>query len=124
MDAFLFKIAYLVTDAASRSHIEASILSVADHLHSNMSLVDVSVGANLDEGLVEFDVGAEGFTVHDAFHVAVRAVSEAIEASGGVIESFSFPASPRGWPDEEPLPGIGSSELDHWYERGAERVDA
>jgi hypothetical protein len=122
MTAYGFRISFSVED--DLSELSRVIEDVADVLHANPDLLDVSIGADLEKGIVDFEVGVVAFGVHPAFQVVARAIRDAIEASGGEIVSFSLPATrPVEAPYGERLPGF-TEPLETWHERATERVDA
>ena len=122
MTAHVFKLAFTVS--GPMEGFEDNVLAVAEELHNNQSLIDVSVGVNLADQRVEMDLGAIGATVRESYSTVARAAIEAIEAAGGQIESYSFPLKHALDGPAETLPGMSVSAKGRWFERHTELVEA
>lgn len=111
-------------EAPLEEHLDA----VAEALHDDLSVTDVSVGANLAVGSVEFDVSAQG-TPSEALQTAMAAITRAIHAAGGrIVDPIVTMESPFTETFEdllgEPFPGFAERRLGHWHPRRIELTDA
>lgn len=96
-------------------HLEHQVDAIADALHADPALIDVSVGADLTAGRVEFELGADAPDVATALGVVTHAAIEAIHAAGGHVTEVLYP--------HEAQP-TSASALDVWRQRRTELADA
>lgn len=97
------------------SHLEDQVVRIADALHADPALVDVSVGADLAAGRVEFELGADAPDMATALKVVSHAVIEAIQTAGGHVAETLYPHEARP---------ASAGALDVWRQRRTERADA
>lgn len=104
-------------------HIEM----VADALHNDPNVSDVSIGADMGTRRVQFEVSAWGDTRKEAAQAAVAAIVEAIRAGGGkIVDPMLDPASePFEDPLTDPFPDVGiPQETTGWHQSRIELADA
>jgi hypothetical protein len=118
---YTFNIEFRVVLGSSeplRVHVER----VADVLHDDESVGDVSIGANLARQLVDVQVSAPGDTQRAAVESAMVAIVRAINSAGGeLVDALTLLQSHPGVRAELPL---GLPPPDRWSERRVELVDA
>lgn len=113
-------------DADDREGFADHIQMVADALHSNETVGDVSIGAEISSRRVTFELSVRGETKREAVSTALAAIVNAIRAAGGrlidpildeePVEVFEDPLT-------EPLPNV-SSPVKSWHQHRIELVDA
>lgn len=97
------------------SHRGEQIVRIADALHVDPNLIDVSVGADLASGRVEFELGSDAPDMATALEVVSQAVIEAIQTAGGHVAETLYPHEPRP---------VASGAADLWRQRRTELADA
>lgn len=127
-EGYAFRISFMVTETDDMENTEFfdAVEEVAEKLHANESLFDVSVGVDAESRHVEFELGALARSVNQAYEVALLAIRDAIESVGGEVESFSLPTTFGRDPGQEAFDFFaGDRFFDRcWRETGAELVDA
>lgn len=96
---------------------------IADILHADGSVTDVSIGANLANGTVEFEAGADAHSSADAVKIVLVAVVRAIQAGGGRVDEAFHLGDPSQLAAVGPqmTPQIFESEpLERWSQRKIE----
>ena len=97
------------------SHLGDQVVRIADALHADPDLIDVSVSADLAAGRVEFELGADAPDVATALDVVTHAAIEAMHAAGGHVTEALYPHQAR-------IAGTAASDM--WRQRRTELADA
>lgn len=116
------------TDAESidQQHeaLAAQLESIAEILFSDERVLDVSIGVDLNEALVEFDLAANAATPQEAYGIVWDALTESVTAAGGRVVVVFDPV-PRSQPfilAQEALLDVGPA--DRWSQRYQELLEA
>lgn len=88
------------------TQLEEHVDTVASALFEMDDVFDVSMGMDSSEGIVEFDVSAEGDSEGQAVDLALACIRTAIHAAGGHTHDW-----PTG---DDALPGLGFESKGEW----------